>query len=1658
MKYFSLVILLPLSLLSLPRNPIVREGEAIFRDDTQQLHIHTGENTEIDWESFSIDEQEFVRFEQPSIESMTLNRVSGQAMSVILGKIEANGKVLLINPSGLLIGREAKIDTGSFMASTLDLQRDFGKGLCFKGSSGAKIVNLGEVFARTGDLFFIGEDLDNQGSLEALNGSVALVGSAYRKNFECQFTDGEVSRLTQSGQIRSSMGGNLGGKIHLMADEIYIFGTSQIATSNRFSGGEILVGAGYQGKDPDFTNGRLIWVENGAGFAANTWENGSGGRVILYTDGVTDFSGLISARGGKDGGDGGLAEVSGKGLSYRGLADLRSPLGKVGMLLLDPTDITVSTGGDAGYATTVPAVVFPFCDQPNQPCTLCAPPVPCVANVCPPCATAGSLGAGTYAQYQGTANTATVNSTTLAAQLGLSHVAIDAVGGGGAGPGGGSITWAVDFTPTSADVYNTANDLVLSASGNVTINATRNVQNGNSGNLILQSTGALVTINAQFGSQNGQTQICAPNAAVIINSGGQVGFHTPNNQSSDGSIDISCLSLALNANAGANGAQIGHGQMNAAVDTATGVLTPANITVNVVNNIAIASSGGGIACIGHGSSTFNNTALNATNQNGNIFVASQSGNITLSSSNILTRIGHGSFLQGAGANFPNFVGNITVEALGAYPANGNITLSTTGANNESLIGHGGIANNVTVSSVVSNITLSCAGDLTLSPSTGSDTGIGACMTNLGAGGVTQNMLVTVGNDIFLSTAGGGRLAYIGTQVVNGGAYVGDIEVFAGRDINMTSTIANQSRIIGTRMTSQAGDVVVVASRNITMQTTGVAPANSIVFWINGGQNVSVAAGGNITLNNTLSGSTSGIGTYNNLNITPTVQIFAAGNIIGTIGTATGLVNFGRSPSAAPPPSFNVSIRAGGDIQMGNGINTAANAGFIFIEADSPFFLGELWDYNMAGTSLTSVCNTALPIPVTDICLFQATAPFPITAASPVQNADNFGAFRFDPNANVGVAQRVFTTTAGLTINSSFQRVDGTLQNFDIPAAIGTNSATLTAGFSSLSISGSICTDGFNNIGINAAVSTTGFIDIKAGNDLNANAAITTTGANSFLSLVSSCSAPVAAGSSIGNVNLNAAGGVNALNGILTISAGVIDNAAPFCAGFICPPQAFAGANTASINLNGGAVVTTGGPMFLSALDDINVNLTSTGISSTSGNIDAEAGDNINVNRSIITGGAGTITLISDRNYNGAGDVNLNAAVTAVDGAVIIDAGVGNQACAPAFTCPVNRFGTASIIQSSNAITTSTGPITLLAETDITLSGAAVCINSTSGAVNCTAGNAVTVNRDITTGSNGTITIISDRDEDGQGDVNLNGTLTTSNGAITVDAGIFDGSCSPAFCQTSQFTGASVLQTSGQIISTGGGAVTVLAQEDISFSTPIVPCVSTTGTVQCFAGNDILLSSNQIISSSMDMTFIAGHDMTLFAGASISATAGASLTIVVDNNFPNQPFIILRPIGILTMGAGASLEGTPLLIFTALQNFNSIDPTALLSSIDPYAQGYPGTMFNNSSIEQWCTNFQCPATAVAAGLGSPFTFFYKNCLQLVVAEAMKIVDEFLVNLHPYNEFPGWVSRFLIEYEKSPNSNDQKLSSFNVLQTEPYFLRRRHLSFLNHPKVWTVWTAE
>ena len=104
----------------------------------------------INWNLFNIGVGEKTTFVQPGVNSIALNKVvGGLGPSQILGSLNANGKVFVVNPDGIIFGAGAVITTAGFLATTSDIRnQDFMAGrfnFNIPGRPDASIVNMGTI-------------------------------------------------------------------------------------------------------------------------------------------------------------------------------------------------------------------------------------------------------------------------------------------------------------------------------------------------------------------------------------------------------------------------------------------------------------------------------------------------------------------------------------------------------------------------------------------------------------------------------------------------------------------------------------------------------------------------------------------------------------------------------------------------------------------------------------------------------------------------------------------------------------------------------------------------------------------------------------------------------------------------------------------------------------------------------------------------------------------------------------------------------------------------------------------------------------------------------------------------------------------------------------------------------------------------------------------------------------------------------------------------------------------------------------------------------------------------------------------------------------------------------------------------------------------------
>ncbi|WP_432379788.1 filamentous hemagglutinin N-terminal domain-containing protein [Duganella sp. P38] len=387
-----------------PVSPTVVHGTATFNQQGSLYTITNTPNTIIDWRSFSVAPGEITRFIQQSADSKVLNRITGQDPSQILGSLQSNGKVFLINPNGVVFGAGARVDVGGLVASSLNISNaDFlaGKHNFSGDSSAGKVSNQGAITTPAGgQIFLIAPAVENSGIISSPNGDVVLAAGKSVQLFDSADPNVQVvvsapsdqalnlgsivaqggrvgvfgalvnqrgvinansavrgengkivlkasgTTLVEAGSSTTATGSNLntGGDIVLLGAQVGLTGNALVDASGETGGGKVLVGGDYQGKNTAVRNADATYVGKDVVISADATRQGNGGTVVVWSQDATRMHGTLSARGGAAGGDGGLVETSANHLDVAGArVNTSAARGKTGNWLLDPYDIRITT-------------------------------------------------------------------------------------------------------------------------------------------------------------------------------------------------------------------------------------------------------------------------------------------------------------------------------------------------------------------------------------------------------------------------------------------------------------------------------------------------------------------------------------------------------------------------------------------------------------------------------------------------------------------------------------------------------------------------------------------------------------------------------------------------------------------------------------------------------------------------------------------------------------------------------------------------------------------------------------------------------------------------------------------------------------------------------------------------------------------------------------------------------------------------------------------------------------------------------------------------------------------------------------------------------------------------------------------------------------------
>ncbi len=851
-----------------PQGGQVRSGTATIQQAQGTTTIQQlTDKAIIDWQRFNVNPNELVRFIQPSEMAVILNRVVGKDPSAIMGKLQANGQLFLVNPNGILFGPSSRVDVGSLVATTLSISNeDFLNGnyrfVQDPGFDLASVVNQGEIHVTDGGYVILTAPLvSNEGLIVANLGKVSLgagqemtvnldgrnlvnfqlgtapsdggtvvltpeavgnvlgqvvnqgelVGAAQivEENGSVRLVGGEGT-LVQSGTIRSgSVQLDATGTTDLTAasrtqgSDVRVLG-QHVLVQGAVNGSQILVGGETRGQGSTH-RAATTRLTDGAALQADP-----GGTIVVWSDQRTDVAGSLRAQGG-------LIETSSqRDLNFAGQVDA----GEGGTWLIDPANLTIVAGAAGTNQISASSI-----------------------NT--------SLNAGTNVTIdaQAAAGTAAGNITQNAGASILKSAGGNATLTLHAGTTSGSITLNDNVTSTTGMLA-----LVLEAgatSGNVTLN-------GN----ITTNGGTLATSGGGTLTANNSATIQANAGSIVASHGGTIAV----GNLSAANITLTSTTGAINENGNDANADLTGSTIT--LNSSTGVGAAAALEVNATSLTATASGAGNINV----ADTAGGVTANCTTNNGTITLSATGGDLVANSVNAggtgknvaLSTATSGNVLLG---DVQAAGDTITVTSVSSIQEAGADVTADAQAGTLSFTAAGGIGSTGSVEVDGTSLTASAsAGNIDLTDTTG---------------GIVITSANTTSGDITLTSQGGNLTA---TSVTAGGA---------GRNVNLVSSNSTGTVLVGD---VNATSGTINATSGFSIEESGSDAGSDL--------NASTI---NLTASN-------GIGMLNQIELNATTQLNASASLgsISLRDTAGGL-NVGAASSV----NGDVSLSSAAALSVGS---------------------------------------------------------------------------------------------------------------------------------------------------------------------------------------------------------------------------------------------------------------------------------------------------------------------------------------------------------------------------------------------------------------------------------------------------------------------------------------------------------------------------------------------------------------------------------------------------------------------------------------------------------------------------------------------------------------------------------------------------------------------
>ena len=299
----------PVTAANLPTGGQIVAGSGNIQTPSgNQMNIHQhSQNMVANWNSFDIGKGNTVQFFQPDSSAVALNRVVGGGESQIMGNLKANGQVFLVNPNGVLFGKDASVSTSGFVASTRDIKNDdfMNRRYTFSGGqkAGAAIVNQGALTTNAGGYIVLAADrVSNSGTIRTPDGKAVLAAT---ERVTLQLDNGGLTSVQVTGDVVNALVENRGlvsarngqvfltahGRDMLMNTVLNVSGVVEAGGMHRRDGNIVLDGG----------NSGVVHL-SGSLQADNA--SGKGGKIVVQGQNLLlDKGSSITATGSQGGGE-----------------------------------------------------------------------------------------------------------------------------------------------------------------------------------------------------------------------------------------------------------------------------------------------------------------------------------------------------------------------------------------------------------------------------------------------------------------------------------------------------------------------------------------------------------------------------------------------------------------------------------------------------------------------------------------------------------------------------------------------------------------------------------------------------------------------------------------------------------------------------------------------------------------------------------------------------------------------------------------------------------------------------------------------------------------------------------------------------------------------------------------------------------------------------------------------------------------------------------------------------------------------------------------------------------------------------------------------------------------------------------------------------------